>query len=90
MTENILSVTELDRRGMAAIEEALRRGPVHIVSQDKPTAVVLSEDAYRQLLGRKRETSEKPSAFEWLLEQQTTNARDKAEIDASFAAERAW
>jgi hypothetical protein len=31
---------------MAAIEEGLRHGPLHIVKRNKPAAVVLSEDEY--------------------------------------------
>lgn len=40
---NTLTVAELKRRGMAAIEEGLRHGPVHIVKRSRPAAVVLSE-----------------------------------------------
>ncbi len=32
---NILTIAELKRRGMAAIEEGLLRGPVHIVKRPK-------------------------------------------------------
>ena len=47
---NILTVAEIKRRGMAAIEEGLRDGPVHIVKRNKPAAVVLSEDDSRRLV----------------------------------------
>jgi PHD/YefM family antitoxin component YafN of YafNO toxin-antitoxin module len=46
---NTLTVSELKRRGMAAIEDGLRRGPVHILKRDRPLAVVLSEDEYQRL-----------------------------------------
>lgn len=45
MSMNTLTVAEFKRRGMAAIEDGLRRGPVHIVKLNK-AAVVLSEDDY--------------------------------------------
>ena len=43
---NTVTVAEIKRRGMAAIEDGLRRGPLHIVKRKKPAAVVLSEDEY--------------------------------------------
>ena len=45
---NVLPVAEIKRRGMAAIEQALRNGPVHIVKRNR-VAVVLSDDNYRAL-----------------------------------------
>lgn len=41
---NTLTAAELKRRGMAAIEERLRLGPVHRVKRSKPAAVVLTEE----------------------------------------------
>ncbi len=41
---NTLTFAEIKRRGMAAIEEGLRCGPVHIVKRNLPAAVVLSEE----------------------------------------------
>lgn len=46
---NVLPIAEIKRRGMAAIEQTLRNGPVHIVKRNRPVAVVLSEDSYRAL-----------------------------------------
>lgn len=87
---NTLTVAELKRRGMAAIEDGLRHGPLHIVKRNKPAAVVISEDDY-QYLARGRAT--KPTgmtAVQWLLSQQTTRQRSKAQIDANLKAERDW
>jgi len=47
---NTVTVAEIKRRGMAAIEEGLRRGPVHILKRNKPAAVVLSEEESQRLL----------------------------------------
>ena len=57
---NVLTVAELKRRGMAAIEEGLQRGPVHIVKRNKPSAVVLSEDEYQRLTGGKASVTPGP------------------------------
>jgi len=86
---NTVTVAEIKRRGMAAIEEGLRRGPLHIVKRNKPAAVVLSEDEYLRLANGK---AAQPglTALQWLLAQPVTGKRSKAEIDASLDAERAW
>lgn len=85
---NVLTVAELKRRGMAAIEEGLRRGPVHIVKRNKPSAVVLSEDEYRRLVGGTPSAGPGSSALQWLLAQTPGGSRGKEDIDASVAAER--
>ena len=43
---NTVSAAEVTRRGMAAIEEALDKGPVHILKRNRPAAVVLTEQAF--------------------------------------------
>ncbi|MFA5632210.1 MAG: type II toxin-antitoxin system prevent-host-death family antitoxin [Porticoccaceae bacterium] len=87
---NILTVAEIKRRGMAAIEEGLRRGPVHIVKRNKPAAVVLTEEDYQRLTGGKAPTAPGLTAMQWLLAQPATGTRGKAEIDAALAEERNW
>ena len=44
---NVLTSAELKRRGIVAIEQALQRGPVHLLKRNQPAAVVLSEQHYR-------------------------------------------
>lgn len=87
---NVLTVGDIKRRGMAAIEEALRRGPVHIVKRNKPAAVVLSEEEYQRLMGRQPAGAPGLSALQWLLAQPVAGTRSKADIDAALAAERNW
>ncbi len=87
---NTLTIAELKRRGMAALEEALAHGPVHIFKRNKPAVVVLSTDEYQRLIeGR---PAERPgmTAMQWLLAQSGAGARDKAEIDAALKQERDW
>ena len=86
---NTVTVSEIKRRGMAAIEDGLRRGPLHIVKRNKPAAVVLSEDEYLRLVnGKSAHTG--LTAVQWLLGQPAAGKRRKADIDASLNAERAW
>ena len=87
---NTLSVAELKRRGMAAIEDGLRRGPLHIVKRNRPAAVVISEDDYLRLAHGKVAAPSGLTAIQWLLSQPATGKRSKAKIDADLNAERNW
>lgn len=87
---NTLTVAEIKRRGMAAIEEGLRRGPLHIVKRNKLAAVVISEDEYQRLAYGKAAAPTGMTAVQWLLGQSTTGKRGKAQIDAALKAERDW
>lgn len=88
--DNTLTVGEIKRRGMAAIEEGLRRGPVHIVKRNKPAAVVLTEEAYHRLLGGTVALPQGMTAVQWLLSQPPAGQRSKEQIDAELQAERSW
>lgn len=46
---------EIKRRGIGAVEEALKEGPVHIIKNDQPTFVVLEEEYYRELVEAQEE-----------------------------------
>jgi prevent-host-death family protein len=87
---NTLTVAEIKRRGMAAIEEGLRRGPVHIVKRNKPAAVVISEEEYQRLANGRVAAPEGMTAVQWLLALPPAGQRSKAEIDAELNRERAW
>jgi prevent-host-death family protein len=87
---NTLTAAELKRRGMAAIEDGLRRGPVHIVKRNRPAAVVLSEDDYQRLAHGKAAIPGGVTALQWLLAQPAEGKRSKTNIDAILKAERNW
>lgn len=87
---NILTAAEIKSRGLAAIEEGLRRGPVHLVKRNKPAAVVLSEEEYQRLVGGQPQARPGLTAIQWLLTQPDTGTRSKADIDATLAEERTW
>ncbi|HCZ11215.1 MAG TPA: prevent-host-death protein, partial [Nitrospiraceae bacterium] len=38
------------RKGISAVDEALKEGPVHVIKNNQPQYVVLSEERYRELL----------------------------------------
>ena len=87
---NTLTIAEIKRRGMAAIDEGLKHGPVHIVKRNKLAAVVLSEDEYQRLSRGKVQAPGGMTAVQWLLNQPAAGKRSKVEIDADLKAERAW
>jgi PHD/YefM family antitoxin component YafN of YafNO toxin-antitoxin module len=41
---------EIKRRGITAIDDDLREGPVHVIRNDRPSYVVLTEEQYRELV----------------------------------------
>lgn len=87
---NTLTIAELKRRGMAAIEAGLLHGPLHIVKRNRPTAVVLSEEEYQRLIHGKVTTPPGMNAMQWLLAQPTGGHRSKEEIDAELQLLRNW
>jgi len=87
---NTLTVAEIKRRGMAAIEEGLRQGPVHIVKRSKSVAVVISEDEYRRLTQGHKAASSGMTAVQWLLAQPSAGRRTKVQINAETTCERDW
>jgi hypothetical protein len=90
MPDNLLTSAEIKRRGMAVIEERLRLGPVHIMKRNKRAAVVLTEEAYRRLIGAKSADVPGTGAVQWLLGLTSTGGRSREEIDAALRAERDW
>jgi hypothetical protein len=89
---NVLRSAELKRRGIAAVEEALRAGPVHLLKRNSPAGVVLSEADYNRLRRlAERPAATKSSCLDWLLAlPPAPTARSKQEIDAELHQERDW
>ena len=85
---NSLRAAELKRRGMAAIEEGLRRGPVHLIKRNKPSAVVVSAEEYALLSNRKGAKPAGMTAVQWLLKQPVRGTRTKEQIDRDLKTER--
>ena len=86
---NVLTAAELKRRGMAAIEDGLRHGPVHLMKRNKPSAVVLSEKEYARLAQNKSAAAPPGmTALQWLLSRPANGAGRKARLDKALRAER--
>lgn len=88
--ENTLTIAELKRRGAAALEEGLKRGPIHVLKRNKTAAVVLSEAQYEQLLTAKSAKVPGLTALQWLLRHSGHGAFQKDIIDGRLREERDW
>ena len=92
-TMNTLTATELSRDGMAAVEDALKKGPVHIIQHNRSQAVILSEAEYQRLTRIEEQiknATAEPSAWEFLLKHPGGCASPE-EIRAHIEEERnAW
>jgi len=54
---NSIPAQDIKRRGISAVDEALRDGPVHIIKNNRPSYVVFSEAAYAELLESHRDSA---------------------------------
>lgn len=78
-----LPALEVKRRGVAALEEAIKHGPVHIIKNNRPTCVVLSEEDYLELTQKQARTDL------WnLLDRPWKASRTKKDIDKQLKHER--
>lgn len=47
---NTIAAQEIKRRGISAVDQALKEGAVHVIKNNVPQYVVLTEERYRELL----------------------------------------
>ena len=93
---NSLTAAELKRRGFAALDAHLLRGPVRITRHNKPAAVVLSEADYAALSRTAPDAASGMTALQWLLNQTAVDSKagnksgklSKAQIDRRLREER--
>ncbi len=52
---NAIAAQDIKKRGISAVDEALKEGPVHVIKNNQPKYVVLSEERYRDLLAAEDE-----------------------------------
>ncbi len=45
-----IAAQEIKRKGISAVDEALKEGPVHIIKNNQPQYVVMTETRYRDLI----------------------------------------
>lgn len=47
---NAVPAQDIKRKGISAVDEALKEGPVHVIKNNQPQYVVLTEVRYRELI----------------------------------------
>ena len=87
---NILTNQQIKRRGIAAVEDALRHGPVHLVKRNRPAAVVVTEAEFTRLisLDKPANGSKKMTSMEWFLSDQPCGKLDAAGLARRIKEER--
>ncbi len=85
---NLLTAAEIDRRGMAAIDEALCRGPVYLTKRNRATAVVVSAQQYARLSGSNIVKESGMTAVQWLLNLPVKGRKSKQQMDAARRRDR--
>ena len=86
--ENTITAKEIKRRGISAVEDALRNGPVHVIQRNRPRYVILSEEDYQRLADLPRTRT---ALWNQLLEVSNETGRSRQEIDEQLRKEReAW
>jgi PHD/YefM family antitoxin component YafN of YafNO toxin-antitoxin module len=75
---NTLPAQEIKRRGVKAIELALKNGPVHIIKNNSPACVVLTEAQYTQLTTpHPSPKSQKDNLLQRLLHKKSTGDKTR-------------
>lgn len=88
---NTVSAQEVKRRGVIALQEAARHGSVHIVKNNRPVGVFLSESDYAALNRHKQKEAIKESLLDWMISKPATGNQSANTIAAQLKDEReAW
>jgi PHD/YefM family antitoxin component YafN of YafNO toxin-antitoxin module len=64
---NTITIADIKRGGMAALDQALHYGAATIMKRNRPAAIVLTPEAYKALTARAEKESNPASALDWLL-----------------------
>jgi PHD/YefM family antitoxin component YafN of YafNO toxin-antitoxin module len=64
---NTITIAEIKRGGMAALDMALHRGTATIMKRNRPAAIVLTPAAYEVLLAKATNDAPSSTALDWLL-----------------------
>lgn len=85
--DNVISAQEIKRRGISAVDEALKNGPVHVIQRNRPRYVILSEEAYQHLASG---TQARQQLWDRVMADGAgpSAPRRRAELDRDLQAER--
>ncbi len=85
---NTLPATEIKRRGVAAIDEGIKKGPVHIIKNNHLKYVVLREEDYAKLLEKSSQNASAVSLSEMLKDRPWEGKAKKTAIKKQIKKER--
>ena len=85
---NTLPAQEIKRRGVKAIELALKNGPVHVIKNNTPVCVILTEAQYAHLTTPRPQKTRKNDLLQWLLQKKTLAGKTREELDTLLTMER--
>ena len=52
---NAIPAQEIKRRGIAAVDDMIEKGDVHVIRNNRPQYVILSEERYQELVAAEQE-----------------------------------
>jgi PHD/YefM family antitoxin component YafN of YafNO toxin-antitoxin module len=64
---NTITIAQIKRGGMAALDLALDHGTATIMKRNRPAAIVLTPKAYEVLLAKAATNTPPSTALDWLL-----------------------
>jgi len=84
---NTIPSQDIKRRGISAVDEALKNGPVHVIKNNRPQYVVLSEEDYLALLDVQQDAyvARLKAALEDVKAGQVQRFSDAADLLAALA-----
>jgi len=47
---NTIAALEIKRRGISALDEQIKSGPVHVIKNNRPQYVVMTEERYQSMI----------------------------------------
>jgi hypothetical protein len=88
---NSIPAQEIKRRGITAVDELLKNGPVHVIKNNRPRYVVMDEADYAALMDQRHPIGPAQDHDIWdlVLNRCWEGSRSGESIDAGLREERA-
>jgi PHD/YefM family antitoxin component YafN of YafNO toxin-antitoxin module len=85
---NTITIAEIKRGGMAALDVALHRGTATIMKRNRPAAIVLTPAAYEVLLAKASHDAAPSTALDWLLSASNVSKPNPNGLEGTAMAQR--
>jgi hypothetical protein len=85
---NTITIADIKRGGMAALDVALHLGAATIMKRNRPAAIVLTPSAYESLLAKAAGPSNASSALDWLLQSAQPAPNSRSALSGEAMAQR--